>query len=186
MASPDFLPTVLSLLYSFLDLAKGSLAFTVPVLILSWLGFKVRTRIQKKFKFKWLPSTFLTIFLCMAVVVILAYVVPLISTVWTQTQVLQNAPDFFKPTLYDYLLVLANTVFKVLLTSLAAAFLLTPFALLGSLFKAWVDPKVKNEFLALAVSAFLTVLVFSFLFLYVFNFAFLGIIYLLYFSPGPF
>ena len=181
MPSPSLQETIFSILLSAFDLLKGSFILSIPIFIFAWIGLKVREKIQSKFKFKWLFSSFLSILVLAVIVVAFSYAVPLYSQVWAESLNLQKAPDFFQPTLYDYFLVLVSSLAKILITSAIVALIALPFILLGSLVRGWFERKTGNAFLSFFLTTWLAVLAFSFLFFYVFNFAFLGIIYMLYF-----
>ncbi|MDO8428691.1 MAG: hypothetical protein Q7S92_05760, partial [Candidatus Diapherotrites archaeon] len=166
---------------SVFDLLKGSLIISIPIFIAAWLGLKVRGKLQARFKLKWASSSFLTIFLFSALLLIIAYAVPMYSQVWAESLNLQKAPEFFQPTLYDYFLIAITSIAKIIITSIAISLILLPFLLLGSLAKPWMERKTKNTTLGLFLACWVSTLVFAFLFFFVFKFAFLGIVYMLYF-----
>lgn len=170
------MPTVLDFAFTAIDLVRGAFVVSLPFFALAFLGSLLHRRLSGKYKFSWLISAVVTIFVFSFAFAVFAYLYPL------QQGDLGVLPPELQPDTSDHLGFLLGSVFKVTLTSAVLTGIFTPFALLGSLIKDRLEKRKYNKYICMYAAVFACSLLGSLLFLFLFGWIMQGMLYLLYFA----
>jgi len=175
---PAIVETLFALIFSAIDLFRGSLPFAVVFFLLAFVGRHLRAKLQKRFKLSWVLSALLVSFLFSFIAVLIAYVAPYIIS--AQFASLGVVPKELSPEFLDILSFFLRASFKLIVCAIFIAFFSMPFLFLGSYIYAALEKRKFNRYFALFVATYLTtVVLFAFLLMYL-QPLFLGFFYFLY------
>jgi len=176
----DALVTPIDLLFTVIDLLKGSLFVSIPVFVLVLIGAFLHKKMTKKFKLSWFNTAAIITLLFALVIVSIAFFYPLFYS----SQAVSYGPLPIDPDPdadFNANLEFASIAFyRISVVSVALAAMALPFVLMGSLSKDWLKKKKFNNYLCIFASVYLWSMIASILFIFLFGWILQGIIYLLY------
>ena len=179
----DLIALALKILLSGVDLLLTAIIPSIVVIVLAFLGLKVRDSIQKQLGWKWVSSTLVATSAVSWCVFLAAYFFPLITAM--QEQGLGLLPSYLAPSAGAIAASFAYGLFKVTLTAIVTSVILLPLEFIGSYIYSEVSKKLGKKssgFLKLAVSAYLTTLIGLAAMLFIVPQVATGLLYMLYFG----
>lgn len=173
--------TALDVIFTIIDILKGTLILSVPFFIVSFFGSMLRKKLTEKYNFYWFYSSLITIFVFSLSFTLIVYLIPLYSG--TQAADLGVKPPELQLEFNDHISFLLSSAYRIFLTSLVLTVFFAPFALIGSLLREFLmEKKEINKHLSLFISVFVCCLIGSVLFLFFFGWMLQGMVYLLFFG----
>ena len=172
--------TGIDIAFTAFDILKGSIALSIPLFAIAFLGSLLHKRIAKRFKFSWIASAFLTALAFSLAFAAIAYALPVY--LGFQAEGVGVRPPELQLEAADWLFFALGGIFKIAVVGIISALIAMPFILVGGLVKDWLAERKWNQYLCLFASVFVCVLIASALLLFFFGWVFQGMIYLLYFA----
>jgi len=172
---------VFQVVFSLIDLVKGTL-FNFPLpFILVLIGTFFRRKISEKFKLKsWMISSFISVYFLLSLILLLIYFVPVFFGL--SESLIGLPPPNSGLSEIDLIASFLCHFFRLLVLGVVFSFVVMPFALFGSVVFSAVENKFKTHYLInLALGVFVSLLVFFVLCLFVFSGFERRVIYLIYF-----
>ncbi|HLC92705.1 MAG TPA: hypothetical protein VJH23_03285 [archaeon] len=170
------------LLFSLLDLLKGSIVIAIPLFILIVIGKWLRERIQAKTKWTWLFSALAATFALVWTGILLLYFLPFLLAL--NESGIGEIPAMFAPSAGD---VLASYIFGLVKVSVSAAvvsLVLMPFELIGAFIFEWVMKKRRkaNKLVNLFIASYIASVISAAIVLFIIPEAVTGILFFIYFG----
>src|SRR3989344_4484011 len=113
---------LLLLLYSVIDLLRGSLVVALPVFFMALAGSYVRRKISAETKWSWTMSALAATFFVSFILLMLAYFVPFIFALHELP--VQNVPEIFSPEPGNLVLAFVAGVVRVAIVSAVLSLIL--------------------------------------------------------------
>ncbi|MBU1120465.1 hypothetical protein KJ660_01160 [Candidatus Micrarchaeota archaeon] len=172
---------LVDIVFSLLDLIKGSFLLSIIVFALVLIGIFIQRKLIKKFKLSWIKSSLISTFIIVFIFVFAMYVFPLaLGFSGTDPGIL---PQGFEMTATEYLFLIGMALFKVILLSFILTVFLLPLQFVGLFAMDFLKKKYSLPFIAnVFFAVFCSTLVGSFIVIYLFPWIPTGIVYLLYFA----
>jgi len=172
------------IVFSVIDLMRGSITVAIPLFFLLLVGQWLRKRIEKETKWSWMITALITTYLIIFVLLLVAFFLPFLIA--SQEQTLGEVPSIFAPSLTN---LIAGFLFGVLRVALVAGVLtliLLPLEFVGAYFHEVVSKKLEKSpnWLKLLVTAYITSIFSSAIIIFFIPEAVTGFFYLLYFGFG--
>ncbi len=173
--------TLSLILFSILDLLKGSLIFSIPVFAFVFIAIFVQKALSKKYQWTWFKSSAITTYFFMFSLASVLYVLPIID-VFTTTQTVSVLPEF-APTPLEIVLPIILQFVRLLVVALILSFILMPLEFVGLYLFEAISKKTKVSysvrlFLAVFLSTLFTLAITIFLAPWIIT----GLIYLIFFG----
>lgn len=169
---------VLGLIFSLIDLLRGSIPFAIIFFLLALVARHIRARIQKKLGVSWTLSAFITSFAFSFVAVLFAYLMPYLLA--SQFASLGVIPEELRPELSDIVYSFMVASFKIIVCAAFIAFFSMPFLFLGSYVCAVLERRKFNKHFALFIATYIATVILFALLLSLLQPIFLGLFYFLY------
>lgn len=171
----------LNIIFSFFDLAKGSAIVSIPVFVFVFVASLARKWLEKKYKWSWIKSSFVTTYFLVFSFVFVLYTFPIVQAFLEAGE--ETVLPEFAPTPLEIIVPIFLQSARLLLVALILTLLLLPLEFVGLYLFEKISQRVRAAF---SVRLFLAVfLVTLFTFATVIFFAgwvFSGIIYLIFFG----
>jgi len=130
-----------NLLFSALELIKGSFLLSIPVFLLAWIGAWVQQKLTNRLHFSWVISAWGTLFILTLLLVTGVYYLPLLSLAGASP--LGVIPSEFQDTFYEVMLQHVLNFVRLLVVSLILSLILMPLAFIGSFLRASLSHRFK-------------------------------------------
>lgn len=171
-----------NLLFSAVDLLRGSLYIVPPLFVLVAAGRWLNSKIRASTKWSWVSTAFLSTFTVMLLAVLFAYFLPILDAL--QTQSIGEVPEPFAPSLGTMLASFAFGLVKAVAAALVISVLLMPLEFVGlSIFEAISRrlPKM-HPLVSLALTCYIAAIVSAAVILFIVPEAITGMLYFIYFG----
>ncbi len=171
-----------NLVFSAIDLLKGSLIIAIPVFVFAVAGKLLREKIAKATKWPWIISALAATFSIMWLVLMAAYFVPFLDALGSSG--VGETPSAFAPPQSAIFLSYIAGLLKVVLAAAVASLLLMPLELVGAFAYDWLSKKYKktNQYIRVFAAVFVASLVAAALLLFIVPEALQGFIFYFYFG----
>lgn len=172
---------LLDVVFSLVDLIKGSFLLSIIVFALVLIGIFIQRKLIKRFKLSWIKSSLISTFIIVLIFVFAMYVFPL--AVGFSQHDPGILPEGFEMTAGEYLFLIGTALFKILSLSFILTVFLLPLQFVGLFAMDFLKKKYSLPFLAnVFFAVFCSTLVGAFIVIYLFPWIPTGIVYLLYFA----
>ena len=175
------------LLFSAIDLLKGSLVFSLPVFVVVLIAVFFGKFLMKKYKFNWLSAAGLTTYVFTAIILFIIYFTPILQSLGQTT--IGTVPDMFQPTPQEIVGQILGVPARLLIVSLFVALLLLPLEFVGSYVYDFLSKKYSklNHYVRAFAAVFAATLFAWFLILFIFQLVFgidliTGLLYLIFYG----
>ena len=171
-----------NLVFSLIDLLKGSIVVAVPLIIFLLIGKWLGKKVAAKTKRSWTVNAMITTFIISWSVVLLMYFAPYIFAL--QELSIGEVPSFFSPAPASLLLSFVYGLVKVSLVSALLSILLLPLELIGLFVFESISKRFPkySETARLAATAYVMAVFSSLVIIFIVPEAIAGFFYLLYFG----
>ncbi|HZX20056.1 MAG TPA: hypothetical protein VFF13_03515 [archaeon] len=171
-----------NLVFSLIDLLRGSLIAVIPVFILIVIGQVLRKKIQRETKWSWFVTGFITTFLMMFLIFLFLYFFPFI--VANAEQALGEIPSTFAPETSNIIASFAFGVFKAFIVAIVTTIILMPLEFIGLYFHEVVSKKLgkTNSWVKLFVTAYISTVFSAAILIFLLPSLIPGILFFLYFG----
>ncbi len=175
------LDLIIKIIFSIVDLLKGTIIFTVPTFVLVLVSSYVRKRIAERFKLNWFLSAAVITYILLFTIILVFYFLPFASSL-LETQI-GTIPQPFAD---SFLEMAASTLFVLIRTILVVAvltLLVLPLEFVGVfLFEKFEEKWPKKGYLNVLLTTFLMVLITAVIVLFIIPWSWIGVFFLIFFS----
>lgn len=150
---------LLKLVFSIIDLLKGSIIFSIPAFVFTVAGVFIGKELMNRYKLSWLLAALLSTFAITAVLVFIIYFTPVLSALGQDT--IGEIPAGLAPTVNETVASAILIPLRLLFVSFLIALLFLPLEIIGSFIFEWLSSRYKkmNFYVRLYASVLSTVFI---------------------------
>jgi len=169
-----------SIIFSILELLKGSLIVAIPVFVFIFIGQKLRKKIAEQTSWSWFTSAIVSSFFIVFSLLLIIYFLPQFSTSFSP---IGEVPSIFSGDFAAIITIYVASVLKVLFVALVLTVILMPLEFVGLYFHSVISKKLKKYpgWAKLLATAYASSVFASAIILFLIPEAITGFFYLLYF-----
>lgn len=172
---------VLYLIFSLLDLLKGTIVWSIPTFFLVLIITFVRRKVAEKYKLNWVKSAIASTFIVLFTLILILYFSPIVLSLGQET--IGEIPAEGRPALLEILGSLILFVLRLFLVAVVISLILLPFEFVAVyLFEKVSRTWRLNYYINLYIVSFLVTLIAAIILLFIFPWSLAGMLYLLFFG----
>lgn len=170
------------LLFSLIDLLRGTLLLSVPVFIIVAPACFLRKRLARKYRLDWLKSTFATSYLLVLLLIFVLYFSPIAGSWGHETMGIY--PPAFAPAAWEGLAAAALLFLRLVFVALVFEIMLLPMEFFGALLFDWLGKRYAklNYYIRLYAVVFAGTLISAFLVLFAMKWLPAAVLYMVFYA----
>ncbi|MFH1587108.1 MAG: hypothetical protein ABID38_04585 [Candidatus Diapherotrites archaeon] len=175
------LDIIIKIIFSIVDLLKGTIIFTIPIFVLVLISIYVRKRIAEKFKLNWFLSAAVITYILLFIITFVFYFLPFVSSLW-ETQI-GTIPEAFANSFLEMAVSTLFVLIRHILVVAVLTILVLPLEFVGVfLLEKFEENWPKGGYLNVLIATFLMVLITAVIVLFIIPWSWVGVFFLIFFS----